>query len=65
MRIIHNKLLAGWFIVIGPHQTPVSGRFASRGEAQAWLRAKAAIREQRGEDMRSEAQWGTSGGNEP
>jgi len=34
VRIIHNKLLGGWFIVRGPHQTPIGGRFASKEEAQ-------------------------------
>jgi hypothetical protein len=34
VRIIHNKLLGGWFIVRGPHQTPIGGRFASKEDAQ-------------------------------
>jgi hypothetical protein len=40
VRIIHNKLLGGWFIVRGPHQTPIGGRFNSKAEAQAHLRRK-------------------------
>lgn len=36
-KIVFNKLLAGWFVVRGPHQTPLSGKFASKAEAQAWL----------------------------
>ena len=41
IKIVHNKLLSGWFVVRGPHQTPLSGRFDSRTEAQAWLKARA------------------------
>ena len=40
VRIVHNKLLGGWFIVRGPHQTPISGRFNSKEEAKAALNAK-------------------------
>jgi hypothetical protein len=40
VRIIHNKLLGGWFIVRGPHQTPIGGRFSSKAEAKAHLRRK-------------------------
>ena len=36
-RIVHNKLLGGWYVVRGPHQTPISGRFDTRAEAQMWL----------------------------
>jgi hypothetical protein len=35
MKIIHNRLLGGWFIVRGPHQTPISGRFDTREQALA------------------------------
>lgn len=38
VRIVHNKMLGGWFIVRGPHQTPISGRFDTKAEAQAWLK---------------------------
>ena len=41
VRVIYNKLLGGWFIVRGPHQTPLNGRFDSKAEAQAWLAAGA------------------------
>jgi hypothetical protein len=34
-RIIYNRLLGGWFIVRGPHQTPIGGRFDSRAAALA------------------------------
>lgn len=36
-RIIFNRILGGWFIVRGPHQTPISGRFESRAQALAHL----------------------------
>jgi len=34
VRIIYNKLLGGWFIVRGPHQTPIGGRFDTKEQAQ-------------------------------
>lgn len=37
VRIVHNRLLGGWYVVRGPHQTPLNGRFNSKAEAQAWL----------------------------
>ena len=37
IRIVHNKLLGGWFVVRGPHQSPLSGRFTSRADALAFL----------------------------
>ena len=37
IRIVHNKLLGGWYVVRGAHQTPLAGRFDSRAEAQAYL----------------------------
>ena len=33
MKIIYNKLLCGWYIVRGPHQTPIGGRFETRADA--------------------------------
>lgn len=39
VRIVYNKLLGGWFVVRGPHQTPLNGRFDSKAAAQAWLNA--------------------------
>jgi hypothetical protein len=42
IRIVHNRLLGGWFVVRGPHQTPLGGRFDSREEAKAWLDARRA-----------------------
>lgn len=40
-RIIYNRLLGGWFIVRGPHQTPIGGRFESRAAALAHLTRRA------------------------
>ncbi len=37
IRIVFNKLLGGWYVVRGPHQTPISGRFDTKADAQAWL----------------------------
>ena len=39
-KIVHNRLLGGWYVVRGPYQTPLSGRFDSRAEARAWLEAR-------------------------
>jgi hypothetical protein len=36
-RIVYNRLLGGWYVVVGPHQTPLNGRFSSKAEAKAWL----------------------------
>jgi hypothetical protein len=38
IRIIHSRILGGWFIVRGPHMTPISGRFDSRAQALAHLK---------------------------
>ena len=40
MKVIYNSLLAGWFIVRGAHQTPISGRFDSKEAALAHLRKR-------------------------
>lgn len=40
MKVIYNRLLNGWYIVRGPHQTPISGRFDSREAALAHLRRR-------------------------
>ena len=37
VRIVYNRLLGGWFIVRGPHQTPLGGRFDTQGDAQRHL----------------------------
>jgi hypothetical protein len=40
VKIVHNKLLGGWYVVRGPHHTPISGRFPSKAAAQAWLASR-------------------------
>jgi hypothetical protein len=40
MKVVFNKLLGGWYIVRGRHQTPISGKFGSKQEALAFLRAR-------------------------
>jgi len=40
MKIVFNKLLDGWYIVRGRHQTPISGRFDSKEQALAYLRRR-------------------------
>lgn len=40
VKIVHNKLLGGWYVVRGPHQTPLTGRFDSKAQAKAWLARK-------------------------
>jgi len=40
MKVIYNKLLGGWYIVRGRHQTPISGKFDSKQEALAFLRRR-------------------------
>ncbi len=37
VRVVFNNILGGWFVVRGPHHTPLSGRFATRAEALAYL----------------------------
>lgn len=38
LKIVHNKLLGGWYIVTGPHHTPIGGRFNTKAEALERLR---------------------------
>jgi len=40
VRIIYNRILGGWFVVRGAHQTPLTGRFDTKEEAIAWLSRK-------------------------
>jgi hypothetical protein len=44
VRIVHNRVLGGWYVVRGPHQVPLGGRHDSRADAQAWLDARKAAR---------------------
>ena len=39
-RIKQVEILGGWFVVTGPHATPISSKFGSRAEAQNWLSAR-------------------------
>ena len=39
-RIIFNRLLNGWFIVRGSHDTPISGRFDTKEQAKQWFNRK-------------------------
>jgi hypothetical protein len=41
-RIIYNRLLGGWYIVTGPYDVPISGRFATKKEAQLKLSGRVA-----------------------
>ena len=36
-KIVFNRLLGGYFIVRGKHQTPIGGRFETRAAAQTHL----------------------------
>ena len=47
-RVVYNRLLGGWYIVIGPHQSPISGRFDSKEAAQQSLIDAKAARGARG-----------------
>jgi len=37
IKIVHNRMLGGWYIVRGKAQTPISGRFDTRAQALAHL----------------------------
>lgn len=41
-RIVFNRLLGAWYVVRGPHQTPISGRFDTRTQAAQWLAQRTA-----------------------
>lgn len=47
LRIVSNKLLGGWYIVTGPYDVPLSGRFATRAEAKAYLERKRVDRDRK------------------
>ena len=40
MKIVYNRLLGGWYVVRGKHQTPLSGRFETKQDAELYLRNK-------------------------
>jgi hypothetical protein len=44
IRIVYNRLLGGWFVVRGPHQTPIGGRYESRQAAERSLTIRAEAR---------------------
>ena len=48
VRIVFNKLLGGWLVVRGPHQTPLSGVFPTKAAAKQSLIDAAAARDARG-----------------
>lgn len=37
VKIVHNRLLGGWYVVRGAHDTPISTRFDTKAEAREWL----------------------------
>lgn len=45
VKIVYNRLLGGWYVVRGPHQAPLGGRFDSKAEAKAWLADRKAERD--------------------
>jgi hypothetical protein len=40
IRVVYNRLLHGWLVVRGPHQAPISGKFDTKAEVMAWLKAR-------------------------
>jgi hypothetical protein len=38
IRVVFNRILNGWYIVRGVHQTPIGGRFDSKELALAHLK---------------------------
>jgi len=47
VRIVYNRLLGGWYVVRGPHQFPLSTRFATKAEAKLWMQARKEARDAR------------------
>jgi len=39
-KIVHSKLLGGWYIVRGKYNTPISGRFETKQDAVDYLKRK-------------------------
>lgn len=37
IKIVHNTLLGGFYVVRGSHQFPLSSRFATREQARQWI----------------------------
>lgn len=40
VKIVYNRILGGWFIVRGPHQSPIGGRYETKQAAEAALKGK-------------------------
>ena len=55
IRIVYNRLLAGWYIVRGPHQAPLGGRFESRAAAKAHLERQSRLEREVEADYLGEA----------
>ena len=45
IKIVHNRLLGGWYVVRGPHHAPLAGKFETKAEAKAWLEERKIERE--------------------
>lgn len=45
VKIVFNRLLGGWLVVRGPHQTPLSGVFPTKEAAKELLVKAAAARD--------------------
>lgn len=45
VKIVFNRLLGGWLVVRGPHQTPLSGVFPTKEAAKESLVKAAAARD--------------------
>lgn len=39
-RVVYNRLLGAWYVVVGPHQTPIGGAFPSRAAALASIKRR-------------------------
>jgi hypothetical protein len=40
VKVVYNRLLGGWYVVRGPHQTPLAGPFETKADALAYLNRK-------------------------
>jgi hypothetical protein len=39
-RVVYNRLLGAWYVVRGPHQTPLSGPFVTKLHALDYLKGR-------------------------
>lgn len=37
VRVVYNRLLGAWYVVTGPHAWPLTGPFATKAAALAWI----------------------------